>query len=276
MPIMGIARDTVSVAQPNTRLGQTVEKLAGTLWYNMMTEMNRSGLDQSALGPGGDTYQNMFLWEMSQKDFAKYDTQIVQATMRQIGGEGTRPQARPAESFAATSASLLPQVTEAAAENFDSSSEQAGHAQSLTKVIWPAVKAAASVLGVPPVGLLAQAALETGWGSSIPGYNFFGIKAGGDTQASLRATHEMVNGALVPVVDSFRDYASPDASLSDYVQLIQANFPNVLGQSSIEGFAQALQAGGYATDGAYAAKIIAIARSPLMQQMLQDVGDTGN
>lgn len=275
MPIMGLARDSVPVAGPNTKLGQTVEKLAGTLWYNMMTEMNRNGLDQSALGAGGETYQNMFLWEMSQKDFAKYDTQIVQATMRQIGGEGSRPDIRPAESFAATSASLLPQVSEAAAENFDSSSEQTGNAQSLTKTIWPAVKAAASALGVPPVGVLAQAALETGWGSSVPGYNFFGIKAGGDQQASLRATHEMVNGALVPVVDSFRDYTSPDASLSDYVQLIQTNFPDVMGQSSIEGFAQALQSGGYATDGAYAAKIIAIARSPLMQEMLRDVGEDG-
>lgn len=275
MPIMGLARDSVSVAGPNTKLGQTVEKLAGTLWYNMMTEMNRNGLDQSALGAGGETYQNMFLWEMSQKDFAKYDTQIVQATMRQIGGAGSRPDIRPAESFAATSASLLPQVSEAAAENFDSSSEQTGNAQSLTKTIWPAVKAAASALGVPPVGVLAQAALETGWGSSVPGYNFFGIKAGGDQQASLRATHEMVNGALVPVVDSFRDYTSPDASLSDYVQLIQTNFPDVMGQSSIEGFAQALQSGGYATDGAYAAKIIAIARSPLMQEMLRDVGEDG-
>ena len=275
MPIMGLARDSVSVAGPNTKLGQTVEKLAGTLWYNMMTEMNRNGLDQSALGAGGETYQNMFLWEMSQKDFAKYDTQIVQATMRQIGGAGSRPDIRPAESFAATSASLLPQVSEAAAENFDSSSEQTGNAQSLTKTIWPAVKAAASALGVPPVGVLAQAALETGWGSSVPGYNFFGIKAGGDQQASLRATHEMVNGALVPVVDSFRDYTSPDASLSDYVQLIQTNFPDVMGQSSIEGFAQALQSGGYATDGAYAAKIIAIARSPLMQEMLRDVGEGG-
>lgn len=275
MPIMGLARDSVSVAGPNTKLGQTVEKLAGTLWYNMMTEMSRNGLDQSALGAGGETYQNMFLWEMSQKDFVKYDTQIVQATMRQIGGAGSRPDIRPAESFAATSASLLPQVSEAAAENFDSSSQQTGNAQSLTKAIWPAVKAAASALGVPPVGVLAQAALETGWGSSVPGYNFFGIKAGGDQQASLRATHEMVNGALVPVVDSFRDYTSPDASLSDYVQLIQTNFPDVMGQSSIEGFAQALQSGGYATDGAYAAKIIAIARSPLMQEMLRDVGEGG-
>lgn len=276
MPIMAIARDTLSVAGPSTKLGQTVEKLAGTLWYNMMTEMNRSGLDQSSLGPGGEAYQNMFLWEMSQKDFTKYDTQIVQATMRQIGGEGIRPQARTAESFAATSASLLPSVTEAAAENFDSSSEQTGHAQSLTKAIWPAVQVAASALGVPPVGLLAQAALETGWGSAIPGYNFFGIKAAGDAQASLRATHEMVNGTLLPVVDSFRDYPSPDASLSDYVRLIQTNFPNVLGQSSIEGFAQALQSGGYATDGAYAAKIIAIARSPLMQQMLHAVSANGD
>ena len=52
------------------------------------------------------------------------------------------------------------------------------HAVDLTRAIWPALRMAASVLGVPPVGLLAQAALETGWGNAMPGNNIFGIKAG--------------------------------------------------------------------------------------------------
>jgi flagellar protein FlgJ len=131
---------------------------------------------------------------------------------------------------------------------------------------------AASVLGVPPVGLLAQAALETGWGSAVPGNNLFGIKAGAGQASSVRATHEMVDGVLVPESTSFRDYGSPLACVSDYVRLIQANFPKVLGQSSVTNFANALQAGGFATDSNYASKIIMISQSPLMGQMLQAVG----
>jgi flagellar protein FlgJ len=49
-----------------------------------------------------------------------------------------------------------------------------------------------------------------------------------------------------------------------------------MGQSSVAGFARALQAEGYATDNQYAAKIIGIAQSPMMSGVLQALGaDTG-
>jgi flagellar protein FlgJ len=60
--------------------------------------------------------------------------------------------------------------------------------------------------------------------------------------------------------------------VSDYIRLIQSNFQTVIGQGTVAGFAQALQSGGYATDSGYASKIITIAQSPMMAQMLQSVG----
>jgi flagellar protein FlgJ len=131
---------------------------------------------------------------------------------------------------------------------------------------------AASSLGVPPVGLLAQAALETGWGNAMPGNNLFGIKAASGQAATSQATHEMINGALIPETASFRDYGSPIACITDYIRLIQSNFQNVIGQKSVASFANALQAGGFATDSNYASKIIMISQSPMMEQILQAVG----
>jgi peptidoglycan hydrolase FlgJ len=146
------------------------------------------------------------------------------------------------------------------------------HATDLTRSIWPAIRVAAATLGVPPVGLLAQAALETGWGSAVPGNNLFGIKAQAGEASTIRPTHEMSNGVLVPETAAFRDYASPLACVADYVRLIQSNFQKAIGQDSVESFANALQAGGFATDSNYASKIIMISQSPMMGQMLQAVG----
>jgi flagellar protein FlgJ len=146
------------------------------------------------------------------------------------------------------------------------------HAADLTRSVWPALRMAGSILGVPPVGLLAQAALETGWGSAVPGNNLFGIKAAAGQASTPRATHEMIDGALVPETARFRDYDSALACITDYIRLIQANFHNVIGQGSVMSFANALQAGGFATDSNYASKIIMISQSPMMQQMLQAVG----
>jgi flagellar protein FlgJ len=120
--------------------------------------------------------------------------------------------------------------------------------------------------------VLAQTALETGWGAASPGNNLFGVKASGGESGSMRATHEVVDGVLTPQTSSFRNYSSLASSVSDYVGLIQSGFGAAAGQSTVAGFAQALQAGGYATDTNYASKIVNIAQSPLMAQVLQAIG----
>jgi flagellar protein FlgJ len=114
--------------------------------------------------------------------------------------------------------------------------------------------------------------LETGWGNAAPGNNLFGIKAVDGEPSTSRATHEVVDGVMTPQTASFRDYPSTAASVSDYIGQIQAGFQGALGQSTVNGFAQALQQAGYATDTNYAAKIVSIAQSPLMTQVLQTIG----
>ncbi|MBW4024851.1 MAG: flagellar biosynthesis protein FlgJ [Proteobacteria bacterium] len=262
-----------AVAAARPAASAVIKKMEGVLWYNMLSEMRRSGLDSTTLGAGGDNFQNMFVWDIAQKDFGKYDGGLVSATLRQIGGrahgnvplavaDGPSPSVQAAET--ATTAAVGP-------EDAVGSGVLLAHATELTRAIWPAVQTAASVLGVSPIGVLAQAALETGWGASKPGNNLFGIKGGADKATMSRSTHEMINGVLVPETAGFRDYASPQACVTDYVRLIQSKFRGAVGQNTVAGFAAALQAGGFATDSNYASKILTIARSPMMAQMLASV-----
>ena len=128
----------------------------------------------------------------------------------------------------------------------------------------PHAEEAARELGVDPNDLIAQAALETGWGRSQPGgdsYNLFGIKAGASwTGAQRSGKHrEFDAGVAVRSRRDFRAYGSPRESVRDYVRLIRDN-PRYAGAmntgSDVQAFANALQRGGYATDPDYAQKLV--------------------
>lgn len=149
--------------------------------------------------------------------------------------------------------------------------------------IWPHAQKAAAELGVPAKTLVAQAALETGWGRRTvrqPGgseaHNLFGIKASGRwTGASATAsTTEFASGTAHTETARFRSYGSPAESFADYVKLLKNNprYADSLGTGN-DGrrFAQALQRAGYATDPDYAAKLNAIAEGPTLRRALERV-----
>lgn len=137
----------------------------------------------------------------------------------------------------------------------------------------PHAEKAAREIGVDPHALLAQAALETGWGKAVPcnaagecSYNLFGIKAGSQwSGATVNVpTLEFEDGVAVRKIEKFRAYDSPADSFRDYAKLIRNNprYENALGTGSdVASFAAALQNGGYATDPNYASKIVAVANS---------------
>lgn len=263
-------------------LPATLKQMTGMLWYEMLSELNQTGLDPQSLGTGGDDFQSMFLWNIAQNDFGKYDSGLIAAAMRQVGGTGGTPPA-PADlpefppSFTlpvSEDSSPITATTLATPENTQPATDLLTQAKNFAKAIWPQINVAAQALGVPPVAVLAQSALETGWGAAAAGNNLFGIKAVDGQPGTPRATHEMVDGVLLPQTASFRDYPSLQASISDYVGQIQAGYQNAVGQNSVDGFAQALQQGGYATDPQYAAKIMQLSQSPLMTQVLQALGGT--
>jgi flagellar protein FlgJ len=139
----------------------------------------------------------------------------------------------------------------------------------------PHATAAAQQLGVDARAIVAQAALETGWGTHQPGdaagtsNNNFGIKAGAswDGPSVGAATTEYVAGNAASEDARFRAYGSVAENVADYVHVLRDNprYAAALGTGSdVRAFATALQRGGYATDPQYANKLVAIAeRLPL-------------
>ena len=132
--------------------------------------------------------------------------------------------------------------------------------------VWPYAFEASKATGIPAQFMVAQAALETGWGKSEPrhangrpSFNLFGIKAGRSwTGAVVEAsTTEIVDGQAQRQVERFRAYNSYAEAFKDYANLLTANprYAAVLGSQDAGGFARALQQAGYATDPMYAAKL---------------------
>jgi peptidoglycan hydrolase FlgJ len=151
--------------------------------------------------------------------------------------------------------------------------------------IWPHAQRAAAELGVCPRALVAQAALETGWGRhTIRGGNghdapnLFGIKTGSRWQGESvkRNTTEYVDGTPQRENAAFRAYRSIADSFADYVSLLKNSprYAAALGQSSARAFAGALQRAGYATDPQYAAKLSAIVEGPTLRRALAQVDAT--
>ncbi|MDB5863674.1 MAG: flagellar protein FlgJ [Betaproteobacteria bacterium] len=126
----------------------------------------------------------------------------------------------------------------------------------------PAAKKVKATYGVPIAVLIAQAALESGWGTSVKNNAYFGIKgkspSGG---ATTFTTTEYVNGKKVTIQDSFRAYTDFADAADDYGRFLSTN-PRYKDCFTVKNdplaFADKLQAAGYATDPAYASKLKSI------------------
>jgi flagellar protein FlgJ len=141
-----------------------------------------------------------------------------------------------------------------------------GAATEFVAAMRPYAEKAAQALGVPVHFIVAQAALETGWGkhqprvaNGAPSNNLFGIKAGGDWKGAVAeaVTTEIIGGKPVRVVQRFRAYASPQEAFADFAQLLASSgrYSAALTAGSADGYAAHMQRAGYATDPAYGSKL---------------------
>ncbi len=235
------------------------ESLFTRMLLKNMREANRSFGDSMLGGEQGEFYQDMFDDQMavhlaSGKGLGLAEMLIRQLTQAEVSsGRGT------ADGVGANAS--LPNRQPLTASKAD-----------FIRTSLPHAEAAAEKLGVDPHALLAQAALETGWGKSVPcnangdcSFNLFGVKAGSQWSGATvnLPTLEFEAGIPVRKVERFRSYESAADSFIDYARLI-ANSPRyerALGVGAdVATFASALQDGGYATDPQYAQKLVAVAR----------------
>ncbi|MFU2488459.1 flagellar assembly peptidoglycan hydrolase FlgJ [Thauera sp. WH-1] len=142
-------------------------------------------------------------------------------------------------------------------------------ARDFVSEVWPHALEASRKTGIPPQFMVAQAALETGWGQKqlrhadgTPSHNLFNIKAGAAWTGRTvdLAVTEYTNGRAYSEPSRFRAYGSYAESFRDYANLMMRSprYAGVLGQTDPAGFARSLQDAGYATDPMYADKLTRI------------------
>lgn len=152
----------------------------------------------------------------------------------------------------------------------------------------PAARKAASALGLDPFALIAQAALETGWGKRMiktatgdNSFNLFGIKASRNWQGDTAVvdTLEYRQGVAKKEQARFRAYQSPEQSLHDYSRFISEGIryqQAVAAAAEPAAYFSELQAAGYATDPNYAQKIMSVFRSDAFEQVRAELADIAN
>ncbi|EAT12523.1 flagellar assembly peptidoglycan hydrolase FlgJ [Bermanella marisrubri] len=156
--------------------------------------------------------------------------------------------------------------------------------QEFVQTLWPIAQKVGKDMGVEPKAILAQAALETGWGKHLihhsggqNSFNLFGIKADrrwGGESAEV-STLEYRQGQPRTEMARFRVYDSYESSMRDYSQFVSQSEryqDAVSNGQSIKHYSEGLQKGGYATDPFYAQKIQRIAHGDVLNSAIQLAG----
>lgn len=156
-------------------------------------------------------------------------------------------------------------------------------AKDFVQTLWPHAKAVAKKIGLDPKLLIAQAALETGWGKYVSkdsigesSNNLFNIKTGTDDtiDAVKVKTKEFIGGKFHQVVASFRKYDNLTESFNDYLNLISKGERYQLAMDNVakpEQFIKQLHQAGYATDPKYADKVLSIYHGGELKQYIEEM-----
>src|ERR1700679_1115555 len=139
------------------------------------------------------------------------------------------------------------------------------HAAQFVSAVLPTIRRAAASLGVNPLGLLAQAALETGWGKRMartadgtPSLNMFGIKAGEGGNGARAGAVEISGGGATQRRTAFRAYGSIEESVNDFANLLSTS-PRyreaVAAGGNAQAYVHSIARSGYATDPEYGNKL---------------------
>ncbi len=143
------------------------------------------------------------------------------------------------------------------------------HVEQFVARMLPAAQRASEQSGVPAQLIMAQAALESGWGrreilcaDGSSSHNLFGIKADKSWKGPVveTSTTEFINGVAQKTRATFRVYGSYDEAFADYAKFMLTNprYANVLATPDPAAAAHGLQRAGYASDPQYGGKLVRI------------------
>ena len=144
--------------------------------------------------------------------------------------------------------------------------------QQFVETMKPYAEKAAKALGIDSNVLIAQAALETGWGKKViqnsvdSSHNLFNIKADRSWQGDKIAKNTLEYHDNIAVTENaaFRSYDNYEESFSDFVRFLNQNprYERALQQTeSSESFIKGIHSAGYATDPNYADKVMSVMKT---------------
>lgn len=251
-----------------------------TIFVKMMLKSMRDSVSESGLINNDQSkfYQSMYDDQISLDMTKGGGLGLADMIAQQLGGKSksnaVELDGQTLEDYRAFSIRSIKAATSEAVEQVSTAqlnaSKTLGSPGAFISELWSHAQQAADELGVDPKVLLAQSALETGWGKHImhnkqgeSSHNLFGIKASSGWQGNTVSvqTVEYEAGVAVKRQATFRAYDSYQDSFNDYVQFLKQNprYQQALEKAdSNEGFIKGLQKAGYATDPAYANKILSI------------------
>ncbi|MGB5583542.1 MAG: flagellar assembly peptidoglycan hydrolase FlgJ [Gammaproteobacteria bacterium] len=247
---------------------------------SMLKAMRQASLlNESTDGEQTRFYQDMFDKQIALDLARKNSIGLASVIERQLAGQGAGATASP--SSVQEPVAHMHRSSAASAAQWQPASQEA-----FIRDLWPHAEKSAKELGVSADVLIAQAALETGWGRKMihdqqggNAFNLFGIKASEHWQGNQVKvpTIEYRDGIAQREYATFRSYTSLQQSMDDYVAFLKQNpryQPALENAADAEAFLQELQQAGYATDPAYADKISDIMKRASFSKTLSDLRQT--
>jgi len=283
----GMSRLRADLKTPSAATAKEVARQFESLFVQQMLKSMRAATpgDQLFGGPAEEQYRDLLDRQLSVSLARGEGIGLAPAIERQIlQGMGLQPEAAAAANptlqqyrdnpvaalrarIAAPAAEPQPVVGGKGAE-WDSPEQ-------FVRSVWSAAERVAKKIGISAKAMVAQAALETGWGRHVirkadgaSSYNLFGIKSHGWQGDSVKVpTLEFRGGIPAKEMASFRAYGSLEECFEDYARFLQSNprYRDALqAGDDPEAFVKALQDAGYATDPDYAEKITRIMKGPVL------------
>jgi len=276
---------------PQANLRPVARQVEG-MFVQMMLKSMREALPKDGLFSSDSSrmYTSMYDQQIAQQMTAGKGLGLAEMMVKQMSGGQSEPTEAPSqvpmkfplETVTSYQNQALTQMVRKAVpktpDNAGNDAALSGDSKEFLAQLSLPARLASQQSGVPHHLILAQAALESGWGqrqikreNGEPSFNLFGVKASGSWKGPTTeiTTTEYENGEAKKVKAKFRVYGSYLEALSDYVGLLSRNprYAAVTTAATAEQGAQALQSAGYATDPNYARKLTS------MIQQLKSLSD---
>jgi flagellar protein FlgJ len=274
--VQGVDKLRLQAKQDPDKALKEVAQQFEVLFMNMMLKSMRDATPKDGLFDSEQTkfYTSMLDMQYAQSLSAK-GIGLADVMIKQL----TRSTVTPEELENMPNGISLTPDTSPATPSGTSTPLPASQTKDFVSTLWPYAQAASQATGIPAHFMMAQAALESGWGKNeirradgSPSFNVFGIKAGRNWSGPVAetVTTEYVNGVAQKSTEKFRAYSSYAEGFRDYANLLLNNprYAAVLEQQDAAGFARGLQQAGYATDPMYADKLMRILNGSTLRNSL--------